>query len=339
MAQIPWTPRRGWRWFFLRWLVLLLLLFLGIAYMTAMPGRSYEGSFPPLSSDEKRLRDRLEQHVWHLASAIGERNVWHPEQLESAAEYIVEELERMGYGVESQVLRSGGMSVRNLVAELPGATRGTEIVLLGAHYDSVLGSPGANDNASGVAALLELARSMRAERFARTVRFVAFVNEEPPFFQTDFMGSRAYAKRVRARGDNIVAMLSLETIGYYTDEPRSQQYPFPFGLLYPDRGNFIGFVGNLSSRSLVRRAVEAFRETTRFPSEGVAAPGWVMGVDWSDHASFWDEGFPAIMLTDTALFRYRDYHAPTDMPDRLDYEAFTHVVAGIGRVVRELADG
>jgi hypothetical protein len=166
---------------------------------------------------------------------------------------------------------------------------------------------------------------------------VAFVNEEPPYFGTSRMGSTVYAKRACANGDNIVAMLSLETIGCYSQEKGSQKYPLPFGWFYPDRGNFIGFVANLGSRGLVRRCIASFRNHTRFPSEGVAAPGWITGIDWSDHRSFWQAGYPAIMITDTAPFRYDHYHRPTDTPDRVDYESMARVVAGIARIVEDLA--
>jgi hypothetical protein len=151
------------------------------------------------------------------------------------------------------------------------------------------------------------------------------------------MGSRVHAARARQRGDDIVAMFSLETIGYYSDTPGSQQYPPPFSLLYPDRGNFIGFVGDLSSRALVRSSIRTFRETTPFPSEGLAAPRFVKGVGWSDQWAFWQEGYPGIMITDTAPFRYPHYHEPTDTPDRLDYNRMARVVAGLRRVVEEQA--
>jgi len=208
---------------------------------------------------------------------------------------------------------------------------------VGAHYDSVSGSPGANDNGSGVAALMEVARLFAQKRFARTVRFVAFVNEEPPFFQTHQMGSWVYAMQCREKKEKIKAMLSLETIGYYSDQMKSQYYPFPFSLFYPNKGNFIGFVGNLSSRNLVRRCVESFRKHTQFPSEGAAAPGWITGIGWSDHWAFWKEGYPAVMITDTALFRYRHYHSITDTPDKIVYDRTAQVVAGISRMVAELA--
>jgi Zn-dependent M28 family amino/carboxypeptidase len=172
----------------------------------------------------------------------------------------------------------------------------------------------------------------------RTVRFVAFTNEEPPFFLSRKMGSRVYAIRSRQRGENIVAMFSLETMGYYSEAPDSQSYPFPFGLFYPHTANFIGFVGNIGSRHLVRQALASFRNHAQFPSEGTAAPGWLTGIGWSDHWSFWREGFRAIMITDTALFRYGPYHTDYDTPDKVDYDRLARVTDGVAKVVAELAN-
>jgi Zn-dependent M28 family amino/carboxypeptidase len=231
-----------------------------------------------------------------------------------------------------------GKSVKNIEAEIRGTERPEENVIVNAHYDSVSGSPGANDNASGVAALLELARNFKDLGPKRTLRFVAFVNEEPPYFQTEEMGSRVYARRSRERGENLVAMISIETIGYYSVAENSQVYPFPFSLFYPCTGNFIGFVGNTSSRTLVRRAIRVFREDTAFPSQGVAAPGWLTGIGWSDQWSFWKEAYPAIMITDTAIFRYPHYHKRSDTPDKIDFDRMTRVVSGISRVLLDLAD-
>jgi Zn-dependent M28 family amino/carboxypeptidase len=166
---------------------------------------------------------------------------------------------------------------------------------------------------------------------------VAFVNEEAPFSYSELMGSRVYARRAHARNEDIVAMFSLETIGYYSDTAGSQSYPFPFSLFYPDAGNFIGFVGNAMSRTLVRRVVASYRRQTHFPSEGIAAPEWVTGVAWSDHWSFWREGYPAVMVTDTAPFRYPYYHTAADTPDKIDYGRLARVVAGLASVISELA--
>ncbi len=329
---------RGWRRFTLGWSLILGLLYTGLLFITDMPGNSYKDQFQPLSEEEIVLRDHLAEHVQLLAGRIGERNVWRYAELNAAADHIHDTFVELGYKPDIQAYHAEGKKVKNLSVEHAGTTSPEEILVVGAHYDSVLGSPGANDNGTGVAAVLELARLIKDAKLARTVRFVTFVNEEPPFYHTDKMGSRVYASRSRKSGEKISAMLSLETIGYYSDEPGSQKYPFPFRYFYPDTANFIGFVGNLSSRSLVRRALRSFREHMTFPSEGVAAPGWIMGIGWSDHWSFWREGYPAIMITDTALFRYAHYHTPSDTPEKIDYDRTARVVRGISHVVRALAN-
>ena len=306
--------------------------------MTHMPGKYWSGTLPPPTAERARLAGRLEGHVTVLSEAIGERNLWRDGSLEAAADYIETGFQSMGYTVSSQVLTAQGVRVRNLEAVLEGSSRAQEIVLLGAHYDTVRGSPGANDNASGIAGLLEIARLLVDFSLARSVRFVAFVNEEAPFFYTREMGSHRYAQQAHARGDNISAMLSLETIGYYSDAEGSQHYPSPlYAWFYPDTGNYIGFVGNLASRKLVRQCLGSFRRHSAFPSEGVAAPGSMTGIHWSDHWSFWQQGYAAVMVTDTALFRYPHYHAATDTPDRLDYQCLASVVAGLAAVTADLA--
>lgn len=319
-------------------LFILALLAGGMLYMTDMPGNSHPKPLPPLTAEERQLQQRLAHHVEVLAGRIGERNIWRYAALGAAANYIVETLQGLGHPVNEQTYAVEGKTARNLEAVIPGTTRPDEIVLLGAHYDSVIGSPGANDNASGVAALLEIARLLAGKPLARTVRLVAFTNEEPPFFTTRKMGSRVYARQAKARGDKIVAMLSLETIGYYDDAKGSQSYPLPFfHLKYPDTGNFIGFVGNLSSRRLVQRCLTAFRRKSDFPSEGAALPGWLPGVYWSDHWSFWREGYPALMVTDTAPFRYPHYHSVHDTPDKLDYPRLARVTVGLAKMTVDLA--
>ncbi len=308
--------------------------------MLGMPGRSFCGPLPELTEDETELRGRLESHIQALAGDIGERNVITPDALARAEEYIRRAFNGSRYQVAEQtydIHLEPSLTVRNIEVEISGTVSPGDIVIVGAHYDTVPGCAGANDNTTGVAAILELARLLPARTMDRTVRLVAFVNEEPPFFQTDVMGSRVYARRCRERDENVVAMLSLETIGFYADEPGSQKYPFPFSFFYPDTGNFVGFVGNLGSRSLTRRAIRAFRESTEFPSEGLAAPAWIPGIGWSDQWSFWREGYPGVMITDTAPFRYPHYHTPQDTPDRIDYDRLARVVMGVSRVVEVLA--
>ena len=318
--------------------LVLLVAFLAVLYCTRMPGRSYAGPLEPLTEHEQALRDELREHVGVLAGNIGERNMIRLRALRAAADYLRSSLVAMGYDVREQAFRVQGEEVRNLEVEVRGSARPEEIVLIGAHYDSVIGAPGANDNASGVAALLALTRWAREQTFARTVRFVAFVNEEPPFFQSKAMGSRAYAREAKKRGEKIVAMVSLETIGCYLDTPGSQSYPAPFGFFYPRTGNFIAFVGNVGSRDLVHRVISAFRETTKFPSEGAAAPGLIPGIGWSDQWSFWQEGYSGEMVTDTALFRYAHYHTERDLPEMLDYERMARVVVGLERVIAALGN-
>ena len=323
----------------LLWGSLALALLLGSAYyvILSMPGHSYSGTLPSLSADELTVRDHLTQHVQALAGKIGERHIWRPAALDQAVRYIEATWHGQGYKVAQQPFDVEGQTVYNLAVELPGVSRRDEIVLVGAHYDTVLGSPGANDNATGTAAVLELARLLVGQQLPRTVRLVAFVNEEVPFFQHHTMGSWLYARRARARGEQIVAMFSVETIGYYSDAVGSQHYPLPFGLFYPRTGNFIGFVGNIASRALVQRSLAAFRQHMAFPSEGVAAPGWMTGIGWSDHWAFWHESYPALMVTDTALFRYAPYHTRADTPEQINYDRMARVVVGLARVVTTLA--
>jgi len=303
-------------------------------YMVAMPGRSWHGALPPADDDLQRLAGRLRSHV----EAVGarEHNVWALAELEAAADYIERELAAAGHAVRREEFRSYVAPVRNILTEVRGGSRPDEIVVVGAHYDSVRGAPGANDNGSGVAAVLALAHAFRDWRPARTWRLVLFVNEEPPFYRTDQMGSRVHAAGARRRGERIVAMYSLETIGWYSDAPGSQHYPFPFSWFYPNRGDFLAFVGNLPSRGLLHATVAAFRTHAQFPSDGVAAPAFIPGVDWSDHGSFWAAGYPALMVTDTAPYRYPHYHTAQDTPDKVDYERLARVVRGLERTFRAL---
>jgi Zn-dependent M28 family amino/carboxypeptidase len=304
--------------------------------MIRMPGKSHAGPLEPLDAQEATLRDQLRTDVEALAGRIGERSVRQPEGLSAAANHIESSFSASGVSPRRQTFTVGGVACDNIEAEVAGGDRHDEIVIVGAHYDAVQLTTGANDNASGVAAMLALARAFAHASPRATLRFVAFANEEPPHFQTPDMGSLVYAKRCRERGERVVAMLSLETIGYYSDDDGSQKYPAPLSAFYPSTGDFIGFVGDRSSADLVRRVVRTFRSTTRFPSEGGALPASLPGVGWSDQWSFWQVGYPGVMVTDTAPFRYPHYHTKADTPDKLDYERIARVVAGLERVVDEL---
>jgi hypothetical protein len=327
----------------LRIAVVAVMVALGAGFvwvwrMTQMPLRSYYGTLPPLSTAQSELAGRLSEHVRHLATAIRERNLQHEASLQATTDYLRSRLMQAGYTVTEQRYSVDSEAVANLEADLVGSEGAGGAVVVGAHYDSVDGTVGANDNASGVAATLELARLIEGSRLRRTVRFVFFVNEEPPYFQTEEMGSLVYARQLKREGAAVSAMISLETIGYYSEATGSQKYPPLLSLLYPSRGDFVGFVGNSESRDLVRRATRSFRESTAFPSEGIAAPANWPGIGWSDHWSFWQEGYPAIMVTDTALFRYPYYHTALDTSDKLDFEKMARVVEGVRNVVTSLAN-
>ena len=301
-----------------------------------MPGKSYRGPMPPLTVQETDLRDALRRNVEKLAGEIGERNVPRYRALAAAADFLESSLQKSSYDARRLGYEVAGMTCYNIEAEIRGSDRADEIVIIGAHYDSVQGSPGANDNATGTAAVLALAGLFDGKKTSRTLRFVEFVNEEPPYFKSPAMGSLVYANDCKIRGEKIVAMLSLETIGYYTEERGSQHYPFPFSLFYPSIGNFIGFVGDTSSADLVRKVVASFRRHAKYPSEGGALPSAIPGISDSDQWSFWQRGYPAVMVTDTAPFRYPYYHTLADTPDKVRYDQMARVVAGLGRVVADL---
>jgi hypothetical protein len=323
-----------------------------------IPGTSYKGPLPELKEADYMLAKSLRSHVEMLAGDIGARSLTSaPANLEIAAGYIEHQFQLSGADVSSQffevdllseknrVISADAInfpatthSTRNIVCEVRGGKRSSEIVVIGAHYDSVYDCPAANDNGSGVAALLELAKLAADWKPQRTLRFVAFTNEEPPFFHTDKMGSFQYAKRCSELKENVAAMLSLETIGYYTQEPGSQTYPHAlFKTFCPDRGNFLLFVSNLRSHRLLTETVSAFRSGVKFPSEAMALPESITGVTFSDQDSFWKFGYPALMVTDTANFRYPHYHASQDTPDKLDYENLARVMTGLVSVLRKLA--
>ncbi len=298
---------------------------------------------PLVTADTQQLAARLRGHVEYLAGTIGERNLAHPEKLLRAEHYLAAQLAKAGYIVRWQTYICNGHEVSNLEVEITGKAAPSEIIVVGAHYDSVnhngVASPGANDNASGTAAIVELARMLKGSLPTRTVRLVLFVNEEPPYFWTDDMGSLVYARAAKQRGDNIVGMLSIETIGYYRDEKGTQDYPPLVGLAYPSTGNFIALVGPSSNggSAWVERCTAAFRAASEVPAEGAALPSLVPRINSSDHWSFWKQGWPALMITDTAPYRYPYYHKPEDTPEKLDYERMARVVEGTRALILSVA--
>jgi Zn-dependent M28 family amino/carboxypeptidase len=282
------------------------------------------------------MSQRLARHVYYLAQEIGERNVWKPAALQAAADYIRSQWADQGYVIYEQAYEVGDVRCVNL--EVATSTDCmAPMILVGAHYDSVCGSPGANDNGSGVAVLLELSRFFGGMRGAH-IRFVAFVNEEAPFFATALQGSEIYAERARRDGWNIELMIALETLGYYSAEPGSQAYPSLLRLFYPGRGDFLAMVSNLSSLSKLWRFVKAFRESTNFPVEYLASPPFLAGVSWSDHRAFWQQGYPAIMVTDTAPYRYPYYHTPLDTAERVCCAELADVALGLAGAIKRLSE-
>jgi hypothetical protein len=328
-------------WIGARYAIVAVLIGLAwmVWYAVGMPGRSYTGPLPQVTSEENDLAERLKRHVAAVASKP--HNIRHYANLEQTALYIERTLAEDGYRVTSQPYDVTEWTVRNLEVSIEPQELGSSIktIVIGAHYDSFSDAPGANDNGSGVAAILELARLLKNLHPRRTrLRFVLFVNEEPPYFQTEDMGSLRYAQLLAERNEPVSAMISLETIGYFSDAPGTQQYPQPFSAIFTDRANFVAFVGTPGSRPLVQEVMALFRQNTNFPSIGGVAPGVIPGINWSDHGSFVEYGFQAVMITDTAIFRYPHYHKPTDTPDRLDYERMARITKGIERVIRSMAD-
>jgi len=330
-------------------LLTILLLLAAVAglgygalhYMTAVPGTPHRGALAPLTADETALAAALKQHIAVIAAR--EHNVARYDELEKVARYLETTLESYGNAVGRQEFVADGKPVRNIdvTIEPPAGIADPEVVVVGAHYDSARGTPGANDNATGAAAVIELARLLGDLKgtSGKRIRLVLFVNEEPPYFMTEAMGSLHYARALSARHERVVAMYSLETIGFYSSAPGSQDYPAPFGLMFPDRGDFVAFVGMLGSRPLLQETMRSFRSHTPFPTIGGVAPSAVPGIGWSDHWAFAEHGFQAVMITDTALFRYPHYHRPTDTPDKIDAEKLARVVKGIERVIRDQTTG
>ena len=302
-----------------------------------MPGKSFHGVPSSLDESEAQVRESLQQDLMVLAKDIGERNVSQRyTQLIAAAEFIERSLREAGHHTRRQEIAVNENVVWNIDVECTGRSHPEEVIVVGAHYDTVPGSPGANDNGSAVVANLALARAFARLAPERTVRFAFFVNEELPYYMTDAMGSLRYAQECRAKAENVVCMISLETIGCYLEEPLSQRYPSALlRHIYPTTGNFVTVVGNLRSRHLVHRVIRGLRRV-QFPSEGMAAPRWLKDIFRSDHAAFWQCGYPALMITDTANFRYPYYHTPEDTVDKINYDALARVVSGLRESVLEL---
>lgn len=280
--------------------------------------------------------DYLQQVVGRLAGEIGARTYRDLDRLEGAAHYISEQFASFGYQVTRQPFVFGGHTYHNIIAERTGSTLPEALLIVGAHYDSVSTTPGADDNASGVAGVLGLARALTGTQLAKTVRFVAFALEEWPVYRSSNMASYHYAQSLKENNEKVEGMICLEMIGYFCDREGCQRYPFPFmNRIFPKTGNFISMVGNMRSKSFTEGMAKSFRQGTTLPVVTLNAPAIVIGIDFSDHWSFGKFGYEALMVTDTAFYRNPHYHAPTDLPDTLDYARMSKVVEGLTAAIEE----
>lgn len=289
---------------------------------------------------KQEIEANLRLHVDRLAGLIGPRTLRRPKTITATIGYISGQWSAMGYTVEQETYQAFEDSATNLVVEQSGAKREGEIILLGAHYDTVPSTPGADDNASAVAVMLEVSRLLREHHGNRTLRYVAFACEEPPYFNLDVMGSQHHARLAKQRGDKIVGMLCLEMVGFYNLAAGSQQIPQgipkPLRRFFPRRGDFLAAVGNLASWKLCWNFRRGFKRATRLPLFSICLPEKIHDIRLSDNSSFWDQNYPALMLTDTSYLRNPNYHLESDTPDTLDYERMTEVTLGVAAAVRRL---
>lgn len=278
-----------------------------------------------LPAIEKTLRD----DVTYMSVILGERNPENHEALSRCAEWLQHRWESLGYEVRIQTFTMEGAEYSNLEVELPGRKAPSQIVIVSAQYDTLPGSPGANNNASGMAILLTLSKMLKGYQPQRTLRLVAFTTEEPPYFGTEQMGSFHYARRSRQLEEDIRVMISLDALGFYRDVPKSQRLPFPFSLFYPDRANFLAFIGDLRSRRSVVEATKGFKQGSAFPIEAGVAPRWVKGASWSDHSSFWRFGYMGMQVTDTGAFRSPWHTNQGDTMEKISFSSLARITMGL----------
>ena len=275
----------------------------------------------------KSIRNHLHRHVLMLSNEIGPRNSSHYPSLRKAYHYIEQQMSKYNSELSIQEFQYERRTYHNLILEFPGSELPEEIIVIGAHYDTVMNSPGADDNASGIACLLELVRLLHPYQNKRTLRFVAFTLEEPPFFGTEQMGSYVYARSCREKNENIACMIALEMLGYYTEKRNSQKQPFPHANRhYPDRGNFIALISNENSHHLNKAFASYLNETSMIPAHSYTPNSYLPGIELSDHASFWKNDYPAFMITDTAFFRNPNYHEVNDSIETINFRYFTRFV-------------
>lgn len=310
----------------------LALVVASVFWMKHMPGENYKGKPLPLTQEQKANKELYLKQLNEFAQVP--HNFMNPKELEKAKQFIKSELESYGYKVNT--LEYGQQKFGNLEVVIEPKKENLGTIVIGAHYDSEGEAPGANDNGSGVVILLDLAKRLKNVETNHKLRLVFFVNEEPPFFRQPDMGSTVYADNLVKTGEKIEAMYAFDVLGYYYEEEGTQHYPFLFAPFFPGKANFVAFVGGISSRNLIQKSVGAFRENSHFPSEGVSAPSYIQGIDFSDHLSFYKHNIPALMITDTAFFRSRTYHTPNDIIDRLNLDKMTQLTDELEKMFRKL---
>lgn len=286
----------------------------------------------------EEIKLNLIDTVSYLSEGIGQRSYLDIDKLDMAAQFIEKKLVSFGCAAERQPFSYRNNLYYNIIGEVQGTEKiDNGILVIGAHYDTVIGTPGADDNASGIAGLLELARLAAAEPFRKTVCFAAFCLEEPPVYMTKNMGSYIHAKSLSDAKTDVYGMISLEMLGYYSDHNQSQYYPnHLFSYFYPDKGNFIAFVGNISSMRFTEKVKSNFKTASSFPVESLNGISIIPGVDFSDHRNFWKFGYPAFMITDTGFYRNPNYHAHGDTSATLNYDLMAELVSGLYRALKIL---
>lgn len=324
----------------LKRLIVKLIVVIILVKATTFGWRVSKVSYAPLTQDEETIRDNLQATVRTLAQEIGPRSYSSPQNFQNlarAAVFIKERFRSFGYEAQTQTFEIDGQTFENIIVEKLANPESKEFVVVGAHYDTCF-NPGADDNASGIGGLLEVARLLKNENLKTNVRFVAFANEEPPFFLGQ-MGSRFYTREMKRRGETVKGAIIFEMLGFYSDKMFSQRYLPLLGPFYPNRGNFVTVIGNFKSKPVVDDLIGYFKRVSKFPIEALVAPEFIPGVYFSDHWSFWQEGYPAVMVTDTAFLRNKNYHRKTDLPDTLDYEKMARVVLGLKSTIAAFAAG
>ena len=284
-----------------------------------------------MKAELSEMKKSMESDIEYLQK-LGSRNSENDtsyQKLRQCEEWIRQKWESQGFNVKEQIFPFKEKEYTNLEIEFKGRIAPSEIIIFSAQYDTLPDSPGANNNGSGMAILFQLSQLLRKHTPDRTLRLLNFVNEEDPFFGTEMMGSYQYAKISYQRQEDIKVMLSLDALGIYKEEPGSQGLPFPFNMFYPDRGNFLAFIGNLSSRKYTKEVTKGFKKGSSFPIEVGVVPEWVKYADWSDHRSFWKFGYPGIMVTDTGGFRSSSHTTKEDTMEKLDFEAMSRIVIGM----------